>query len=43
MVVMVDPDAPSHAVGEFYLHWMVMNIPVILRHFHWEMLLTNVS
>lgn len=28
MVLMVDPDAPNHVIGEFYLHWLVMNIPV---------------
>lgn len=27
-VVMVDPDVPHHDTGEFYLHWMVVNIPV---------------
>lgn len=27
MVMMIDPDAPNHGPGEFYLHWMVLNIP----------------
>lgn len=27
MVVMLDPDTPNHATGEFVLHWAVVNIP----------------
>uniref|UniRef100_A0A1B6JCU3 Phosphatidylethanolamine-binding protein n=1 Tax=Homalodisca liturata TaxID=320908 RepID=A0A1B6JCU3_9HEMI len=26
-VVMVDPDAPNHPEGKYYLHWIISNIP----------------
>lgn len=27
-VMMIDPDYPHHAAGQFYLHWLITNIPV---------------
>lgn len=27
-VMMLDPDAPNHRPGQFYLHWMIVNVPV---------------
>lgn len=27
-VMMIDPDYPHHSAGQFYLHWLVTNIPV---------------
>lgn len=27
-VMMIDPDYPHHSNGQFYLHWLVTNIPV---------------
>lgn len=26
-IMMVDPDYPHHAPGQFYLHWLITNIP----------------
>lgn len=26
--MMIDPDYPHHAAGQFYLHWLITNIPV---------------
>lgn len=25
---MVDPDAPEHLPGEYWVHWIISNIPV---------------
>lgn len=27
-LMMIDPDYPHHSNGQFYLHWLVTNIPV---------------
>lgn len=29
-MMMIDPDAPNHAVGQFVAHWIVANVPVKL-------------
>ncbi|KAG8240930.1 hypothetical protein J6590_098371 [Homalodisca vitripennis] len=29
-VVMVDPDAPNHPEGKYYLHWIISNIPMFI-------------
>ena len=27
-IMMLDPDAPNSGAGQFYVHWIVTNIPV---------------
>lgn len=27
-IIMLDPDAPNNNRGQFYLHWIVSNVPV---------------
>lgn len=33
-VMMIDPDYPHYKTGEFYLHWLVTNVPVRINLFY---------
>lgn len=32
---MVDPDAPEHLPGEYWIHWIISNIPVSFLQFYY--------
>lgn len=31
---MIDPDAPEHLLGQYWIHWIISNIPVSFKMFN---------